>query len=396
MKGQVRARGRCRCGGKWIEERVRQKVIGLCCGKCEALPTKIYVDARGFRDRTGNVGRIGTDDQGRPLSYLAAERLLQAISADYDRNPKGFVVAKWSRRQRQGYLLSDAGGRWIEYLYETRSKTYADHQEIFLRHVQARIGNVDVREIRAGAVEDLYRDLLSDRYGGAAPAHRGWKADVLQSTERPAPVPVRGASTPLHGQVSNPVAANGFKPKSVQSILFALRTLLNWMKRREELERVPAFPEVKVPTRVIRWITRPGEAAALAAGDVQEGGIVVCKALDERGRVKETKAGKIQFKRVSDTLFADLQAAARGKLPGAPLFLQRSGRPMLVGQMSITWRKAARKAGVDAPLYEGTRHSFATRLRQEKEAMMGRELAKEMGHGKVATTMKFYAPDNKK
>jgi len=29
---------------------------------------------------------------------------------------------------------------------------------------------------------------------------------------------------------------------------------------------------------------------------------------------------------------------------------------------------------------------------QEKEAAMGRELAREMGHGRVATTMKHYAP----
>jgi len=42
---------------------------------------------------------------------------------------------------------------------------------------------------------------------------------------------------------------------------------------------------------------------------------------------------------------------------------------------------------------KGTRHSFAARLRQEKEAVMGRELAKEMGHGRVATTLKFYAPN---
>lgn len=371
MIGAIRAKGKCRCGGTWTQERFRGRVVGIVCSSCGTQPRSVYIDGRGFRDKRTAIGRIYTDDDGRPLTYPVAERLLESIRRDKDTLKKSFDPSRWAKEARRGFLLSDAGGRWIDFLRETRSKTYADHQEIFLRHIEKRIGNVDVREIRAGAVEDLYRALLST-----------------------------------------------FRPKSVQSILFALRTLLNWMKRREELERVPAFPEVKVPTRIIRWITRPeqekvveqtperyrlpfrvlietgirpGEAAAIAAGDVQEGGIVVCKALDERGKVKETKAGKIQFKRVSEVLFADLLEAAKGKLPGAPLFLQRDGRPVLVGVLSITWRKAARKAKVDAPLYEGTRHSFATRLRAEKERAMGNELANEMGHGKAATTMRNYA-----
>ena len=57
---------------------------------------------------------------------------------------------------------------------------------------------------------------------------------------------------------------------------------------------------------------------------------------------------------------------------------------------------AAAAAGVIAPLYEGTRHSFATRLRQEKEAAMGNELAIEMGHHSGKFTMKTYAPGTKK
>lgn len=373
MRGSIHAKGACRCGGEWTEERFRGRAMGIVCGSCGTQPKSVYIDARGFRDRQGNSGKIYTDDADRPLSYAAAERLLEAIRADYDRNPKAFDPTRWSKSTRKGYRLLDAGARWTDYLFETRSKTYADHQKIFLRHVEARIGNVDLREVRAGQVEDLYRNLLV-----------------------------------------------AFKPKTVQSILFALRTLMNWMRRREELERVPAFPEVKVPTRVVRWITRPeqekvvaealeryrlpfrvlietgirpGEAAALAAGDVQEGGVVVCKALDERGKLKETKAGKIQFKRVSDALFAALASAAKGKLPVALLFPMPNGRPMMVGYLSRAWREAAQRAKVDAPLYEGTRHSFATRMRQEKEAAMGRELAREMGHGKVATTMKHYAPE---
>ena len=284
------------------------------------------------------------------------------------------------------------------------SKTYADHQEIFLRHVQARIGNVDVREIRAGAVEDLYRDLLC----GASPHAEG-----------PARDPHGGDVLRVGARQDATCRRTTFKPKSVQSILFALRTLLNWLRRREELERVPAFPEVKVPTRIIRWITRPeqdrvvaaaeeryklplrvlietgirpGEAVALTAGDVQESGIVVCKAIGDRGQVKETKAGKVQFKRVSDALFADLQAAGKGKLPGAFLFVSRSGHPVQVGVLSDAWKRAAKVAKVDAPLYEGTRHSLAVRIRREKERTVGEAVANALNNTAVVA-MKNYAPN---
>jgi len=372
MRGSIRARKTCdRCGGKWRDEYARGRQVAVVCLDCGVSAPAVYVDVRGFRDRKGNVGRIYTDEQEQLLTFPAAHRLLEAIRADYDRNPKAFDPTRWSRKMRRGFLLEDAGRRWIEYLRETRSKTYADHQEIFLRHVAARLGNMDVREIRAGAVEDLYRDLLKT-----------------------------------------------YRPKTVQSILFALRTLLNWMKRREEMERVPAFPEVKVPTRIIRWITRPeqekvvaaakeqyrlplrvlietgirpGEAVALQAGDVQEAGIVVCKAIGDRGQVKETKAGKVQFKRVSDALFAGLMAAGKGKLPGAFLFVGRDGRPVSVGVLSDAWKRAARIAGVDAPLYEGTRHSLAVRIRREKERAVGEAVAEALNNTAVVA-MRNYAP----
>lgn len=155
-----------------------------------------------------------------------------------------------------------------------------------------------------------------------------------------------------------------------------------------------AKEQYRLPLRVlIETGIRPGEAVALQAGDVQEDGIVVCKAIGDRGQTKETKSGRVQFKRVSDALFADLQSAGKGKLPGAFLFVARDGRPLSVGVLSDAWKRAARIAKVDAPLYEGTRHSFATRLRQEKEATMGRELAKEMGHYSAVVTIKHYAPE---
>ncbi|MBE0605572.1 MAG: tyrosine-type recombinase/integrase, partial [Deltaproteobacteria bacterium] len=313
-----------------------------------------------------------TDEHDQPLSFPAAARLLEAIRADYDRNPRGFRVSRWSRKACKGYRLEDAGKRWIEHLVETRSEDYPRHQKRHLDTIRERIGNMDVREIRAGVVDDLYRGLSKD-----------------------------------------------YKPKTVESKLKCLRALLGWMKRREELDSVPAFPEVKVPERTVHWLTReeqaravaeipapfalivrvgietgvrPGEAVALDAGDVQEGGVVICKALTRRKMVKETKRGKIQFKRVSPELYADLIAAAKDKLPGAPLFLMADGTRVSAPRVSYHWRKARAAAGVDASLNEGTRHSFATRLRAEKEAEMGRELAREMGHGNVATTIKHYAP----
>ena len=347
----------------------------IVCGKCGGSPRAVFIDGRCFKDRRGSVGKIYMDDLDRPLTFPAAYRLLEAIRADFDRNPKGFDPTRWSREKRKGFRLSDAGAKWIEFLRETRSKTYFVHQEIFLRHIRARIGDMDVREIRAGHVEDLYRNLFKV-----------------------------------------------FAPKSVQSILYALRTLLNWLHRREEIERVPAFPEVHVPQRIVRWLSReeqsrvidvapervrllfevlvesgirPGEGVALTCGDLQEGGVLVNKAFSEDGKIKETKAGQIQFKRISDYLYVRLAESAQGKLPTAFLFTRESGKPWAVRDLSSIWRGAAKAAGVNAPLYEGTRHSFATRLRIEKERAMGQELAVALGHRRAGTTLKHYARDGR-
>ncbi len=80
MKGAIRARGTCdRCGGKWRDEYARGRQVAVVCEKCGTGAPAVYVDARGFKDSTGNVDRIYTDEQEQLLTFPAASRLLEAI-----------------------------------------------------------------------------------------------------------------------------------------------------------------------------------------------------------------------------------------------------------------------------------------------------------------------------
>ncbi len=58
MRGSIRARGTCdRCGGKWRDEYARGRQVAVVCSVCGVSAPAVYVDARGFRDRKGNVGQ---------------------------------------------------------------------------------------------------------------------------------------------------------------------------------------------------------------------------------------------------------------------------------------------------------------------------------------------------
>jgi hypothetical protein len=73
MRGAIRAKEKCdRCGGSWRDEYARGRHVGIACDSCGAPAPAVYIDARGFRDRTGNVGKIYTDDHGQPLHFPAA------------------------------------------------------------------------------------------------------------------------------------------------------------------------------------------------------------------------------------------------------------------------------------------------------------------------------------
>lgn len=210
--------------------------------------------------------------------------------------------------------------------------------------------------------------------------------------------------------------------KTIKHILDALHTFLNYCHEVELIDQVPRFPIVKVVAREKAWISaeaqrlildsipqdnravfllmvetgiRPSEAAALRVKDLLDGGIVVRRALDSRGHVKETKTGVEMFRQLSDVLFAELSACNAQSFPDEWLFKYK-GEKLTRNRLGIIWRKAVKIAGVKISLYQGTRHSKASQKREQLQKQMNKELSRELGHSSPVTTLKHYVLDKDK
>ena len=206
--------------------------------------------------------------------------------------------------------------------------------------------------------------------------------------------------------------------KTIDDIIGALQTFMNRLHRLELINRMPLFPVVSVPEKHKGWINaekqalilsfiperhrlifetlietaeRPGEVCAHKKKDLIDGEIVIERAFDEKGHLKQSKSGKVLYRGISLSLWNKLKEYSRGKLPEAWLFLDEFGKPYSQGRLYDVWKRAATKTNVDISLYAGTRRSRASQKRLEKEKEIAEACRKELGHASSVTTMKHYA-----
>lgn len=187
---------------------------------------------------------------------------------------------------------------------------------------------------------------------------------------------------------------SGIGNESVRSVLESLRSFLVWCHRRELIEKVP---RVDIPPRIakrkplltpsqqrrvleqIPWErrgiyllmalgVRPGAARAVLVEDVQDGFVLVKRAVQGHNtdsKVGPTKGKKENWVPLTRDLAAWVHEHTSGRLPSARLFWN-PGSPA-AGQhwnhyaLWNGWRDACAAAEVHyVPLYAGTKHSFAT------------------------------------
>ena len=342
MRGRVRTQEKCpRCGGVFapVKHPLTQDTIDLMCHTCLTRPKHYFIDARWIGDRGGKVGRLFCDREGRAFdSFMIAYRTLEAIRKEKDDGI--FDSSKWNPDAMKERTVEKEGERWVETLYRDRSRTYAVHQRCFFEvHVVPYMGTMDVRDVRSVHVEGFYRKLQE----------------------------------------------KNLQPKSIQSVLYALRTMLNRLVKLEVLVRCPSFPEVMIPKKDRGWIDRelqdkvlehiperlkiiyevlfetgcrPQEACALRRKSLVDGGIFVDRAVDGlTGKLKQTKTGIESHKVLSEGLYDRLVALSRDRLPEAYLFTTKAGTPYRTCYLSKPWRHATRAAGVVIPFYVSVRHS---------------------------------------
>ena len=204
-------------------------------------------------------------------------------------------------------------------------------------------------------------------------------------------------------------------PKSVRNQIGYLRAFVGWLHRLERIDRLPAFPTVKVrdhqPTILSRetqdqileeipWERRgaflaaahgcrPGEIRAMDVGDFQarEGvpGLSVSRAIkgpNSNAPTGGTKTGDAHWIPIAEDLEEWIlwrleeraKAAANPKQKGiavawrsVALFPNPTSRNRerrwIANTLREDWNRAATEVGVEVRMYEGTKHSAATAWR---------------------------------
>jgi len=161
-------------------------------------------------------------------------------------------------------------------------------------------------------------------------------------------------------------------PKSRKNVLSGFHSFLRWVREQRPTFVVPKFPWPEVdehqPTilsdglQALRVRDSDGEFAlrvARAAKDHRTRGVV-------RGlKARNAKTVPVDFF-LHDWLLEFVSPERRLQDPEGPLFRNPDGREggwWSKSALSYTWQQACEKVGVSVNMYEGTKHSTATRLK---------------------------------
>jgi integrase len=316
---------------------------------------------------------------------------------------------------RDRYLWSDVN-RWGEPVPLTRESAVG-----LLAEIRARV--VEVQDLESALAPFLRIDAPENWFGSAWERYvraksleasdgrvtrrhvaeleglrrRGYLAPLLETSVHAI---TYGTLDDLLGWLA--VEKPGLSPKTRRHVLTSVHACLRWLYRRGELARVPERPQVEVPEHAPVLLSaetvaaileaipdedrgvflamallglRPGEARGAPATAYRDGWLTVAAAAKDgraAGEVRGTKTRRVRRLPVPEILAEWIEQhvpAARRLDPREPLFqnARARARPRRYGHgvLKRIWNEACERAhgkGVRFPLYEGTRHSFATNL----------------------------------
>jgi integrase len=225
--------------------------------------------------------------------------------------------------------------------------------------------------------------------------------------------------------------SSGYAPATVVVLLSNLRAMLVWLKDRQEILDVPAFPSVAIPDHAPRLLTREQQTAVLDEIAIEQRGIYLAladlwlrpnegRALRPaayevvKHRTDEDPAGWMAIKRAAEGQRADApirEWTKTGTIRNLPvsdrladwiaehvpadarvtrelLFPAPDGRTWAHATLAHRWKQACKRAGVPiVPVREGTRHSSATAARRDKWPLD--LIQRFLGHTDVRNTERY-------
>jgi len=363
---KIRTKEKCpRCGRKFVHV----EGLGMVCLKCKTTPRRYYIDLYW----QGKKVRIYSDKSGQTLSsYEQAKRLASKI--EYEIEHKTFDPSKYVKSDFQSFLFENYIQRWLDFS-ESRLKpsSFKSRKVLAFKYLIPYFKSKDIRELRTADIQDFYSFLKK----------------------------------------------KNLSLKTIYNILAELKALLNFAKKREDIEKVPVFPKVKVEEKPIVWLTkeqqmnllkaipekhrpififlftygcRPGEARALKWDciDFINKLIYIKRTFSHRKLVEIPKEGKWKVFPLLphiEKLFKHLYKNRTGV--SEFVFVPGSGGKWY-GEKILPklWKKACKDVGIDGvTLYEGVRHSFA--MQRLSAGFSYEEVGACLGHSDVRTTRRY-------
>lgn len=153
---------------------------------------------------------------------------------------------------------------------------------------------------------------------------------------------------------------------------------------QDEARRLCALPGLDgVMLRLLLWCgLRPGELAALRAGDVRGSSLLVDEGIDYRGEYGETKTRKVRTVQMPASLADEVAVIAAGMPHDAPLFARDGGRQHSTDSIRL---KLAAATGMDDFSPRRCRATFATLYPGDLS-----DAQAQLGHASADTTTRHY------
>jgi integrase len=315
--------------------------------------------------------RLFSDRDGNPLfSERQANRLLEKIRSeiDYDDfDPKNYI-----KRELKGLRWDNYLDAWVE--RQTKRREAGEISREYLRMIQSLVKH-HIREMfRNRSIRDLNKGMIDDAFT-ALPKHlstktkaniQGIVSKVLKDAHDRGDI----ARVPKMTRVKVADPRTTFIEEYIQERLLA---------------------EIRNPVTLafFRFCMlhgcRPGEARALQWADIKDGYITIAASMDQDEYRPYTKTKRIRVIPLHPECAAELATLPRA-IDNNFVFTLK-GKPLRKEYVNMTWRRAAKRAGVQVCCYEGTRHSWISqRLNAGAPAALVREV---VGH-QSAKTMDRY------